>query len=179
MLTQQKKEIESIKERTITINLSDADCERIARLTGEHGISVSELLENFIGDLVDGTYSNGSDERMYAEQYFERCWFGMFPEETFLRHLLEYGSYAVNSFIMHCDLLEECGEQLAEYEGKELSEDEKQELIGIQEEIEFQKSELKEYYDSYVDSVKKPESYEEGLEKVLEWRKELLTLKGE
>lgn len=25
-----------------------------------------------------------------AEQWFERCWFGMFPEETLLRHLLEW-----------------------------------------------------------------------------------------
>ena len=43
--------------------------------------TIGELIENFVGDLVDGTYSNGSDERMYAQQWFERCWFGIFPED--------------------------------------------------------------------------------------------------
>lgn len=40
---------------------------------------------------MGGTYSNGSDERMYAEQWFERCWFGMFPDFTFLKYLIEWG----------------------------------------------------------------------------------------
>lgn len=26
---------------------------------------------------------------MYAEQWFERCWFGMFPDYTFLKYLIE------------------------------------------------------------------------------------------
>lgn len=87
----QQKEIETIKERTITVKLSDADCEKLARQCGKHGLTVGELLENFIGDLVGGTYSNGSDERDLADQWFERCWFGMFPEPTLLNHLLEHG----------------------------------------------------------------------------------------
>ena len=48
---------------------------------------------------MGGTYSNGSDERDYADQWFERCWFGMFPEPTLLKmcirdrlnHLLNLG----------------------------------------------------------------------------------------
>lgn len=75
MLTEQQKEIETIKPRTITIDLSDADCERISKKAAGYGMTVGELLKNFIGDLVDGTYSNGSDERMYANQYCERCWY--------------------------------------------------------------------------------------------------------
>jgi len=78
---EQKKEIETIKERKITLKLSDADCDRLARKCGEHGLTIGELIENFVGDLVGGTYSNGSDERDYADQWFERCWFGMFPME--------------------------------------------------------------------------------------------------
>lgn len=85
---EQKKEIATIKERKITVKLSDADCDRLARKCGEHGLTIGELIENFVGDLVGGTYSNGSDERMYADQWFERCWFGMFPEPTLLHHLL-------------------------------------------------------------------------------------------
>lgn len=91
MEEQQRKEIETIREKKITVKLSDTDCDRLARKCGEHGLTVGELIENFIGDLIDGTYSNGSDERDYAERWFERCWFGMFPEPTLLNHLLNLG----------------------------------------------------------------------------------------
>ena len=62
---EQQKEIETIRERKITVKLSDADCDRLARKCGEHGLTIGELIENFVGDLVGGTYSNGSDERDY------------------------------------------------------------------------------------------------------------------
>ena len=44
----------------------------------------SPVFSVLTGSDLCGTYSNGSDERMYAEQWFERCWFGMFPEHTLL-----------------------------------------------------------------------------------------------
>ena len=91
MAGQQQEEIETIRSRTIEVKLSDADVKRISEKAAAHGLTVGELMENFIGDLVCGTYSNGSDERMYAEQWFERCWFGMFPDLTFLRYLIEWG----------------------------------------------------------------------------------------
>lgn len=92
-MTKQELEIATIKERTLKIPLSDADCDRLASLCGEYGISVSVLIKNFIGDLVDGTYSNGSDERYYARRWFDRCWFSWYPElqETLLSHLLAWG----------------------------------------------------------------------------------------
>lgn len=68
---EQRKEIETIKKRQIKLELSDADCDRLARKCGEYGLTIGELIENFVGDLVDGTYSNGSDERMYAQQWFD------------------------------------------------------------------------------------------------------------
>ena len=68
---EQQKEIETIRERKITVKLSDADCDRLARKCGKHGLTIGELIENFVGDLVGGTYSNGSDERDYADQWFE------------------------------------------------------------------------------------------------------------
>lgn len=89
MAGQQQEEIETIRSRTIEVKLSDADVKRISEKAAAHGLTVGELIENFIGDLVCGTYSNGSDERMYAEQWFERCWFGMFPDYTFLKYLIE------------------------------------------------------------------------------------------
>ena len=85
-----KKEIESRKDRTINLKLSDADCEKLTLKCGEYGIGVRELFENFVGDLIDGTFSNGSDERMYARQWFDRC-FRPFKEPTILSHLIEFG----------------------------------------------------------------------------------------
>lgn len=64
---QQKKEIETIRKRTIELELSDTDVKRIAEKAGAHGMTVGKLLESFIGDLVCGTYSNGSDERDLAD----------------------------------------------------------------------------------------------------------------
>lgn len=66
MAGQQQEEIETIRSRTIEVKLSDADVKRISEKAAAHGLTVGELIENFIGDLVCGTYSNGSDERMYA-----------------------------------------------------------------------------------------------------------------
>lgn len=84
-------EIKTIKPRKVTLDLSDADVERIRQKTGAVGITVGELLKNFIGDLVDGTYSNGSDERDLAQAWFDRCAFGIFPEKTFQRFLIGEG----------------------------------------------------------------------------------------
>ena len=70
-----KKEIETVKERTLVLKLSDADCDRILQKAASHGMTVSGLLESFIGDLVDGTFTNGSDERYLAEDWFNRCGF--------------------------------------------------------------------------------------------------------
>lgn len=87
--TQQQREITTIKPRNLSLNLSDADFERVSNLCGLHNITVSQLLENFIGDLVCGTYVNGSDETKLAGDWFKRCWFGLEPENTLLHFLLE------------------------------------------------------------------------------------------
>lgn len=39
---EQQKEIETIRERKITVKLSDADCDRLARKCGEHGLTIGE-----------------------------------------------------------------------------------------------------------------------------------------
>lgn len=87
---QQKAEIATIKPRTISLNLSDADMERLAVKAALVGRTPSKLLQSFIGDLVNGTYSNGSDERMMANDWFDRCGFDYCGEKTFLRFLLRW-----------------------------------------------------------------------------------------
>lgn len=91
MREQQEKEIASIKERTFELRLSDEDVKRLWEKAGRVGMTAGELLTSFVGDLVDGTYSHGSDERMYAEQWFDRCGFSYMADKTFMRYLLEYG----------------------------------------------------------------------------------------
>ena len=87
-MTEQEKEIATIKPRHITVNLSDADVKRIAEKAGASGMTIGTLLENFIGDLICGTYSNGSDERMFANEYFDRCWFS-WSNSNFLSYLID------------------------------------------------------------------------------------------
>lgn len=67
------------------------DMKALAKKAGSVGLSIGSLLGNFINDLIDGAATNGSDERMYARQWFDRCGFAMFPDENFLRYLVEWG----------------------------------------------------------------------------------------
>lgn len=89
-MRKRKNEFETVKERNFSIRLSDVDVEYLFIKAGSVGLTVPELLENFIGDLVDGTFTNGSDERDLASQWFERCicnW--NFGEYHFLQWLFE------------------------------------------------------------------------------------------
>lgn len=86
----QRQEAETVRERTYEIRLSDADVERLAKKALSYNLSATELLENFIGDLVDGTHTNGSDERLFAEQWAERCCFAWDePEKNMLHFFFE------------------------------------------------------------------------------------------
>ena len=64
------------------------DMKGLAEKAGANGLSIGSLLGSFINDLVNGAATNGSDERMYAQKWFDRCF--MFPENTFLHFLLEW-----------------------------------------------------------------------------------------
>lgn len=122
----QNQEIATIRERKITLQLSDADCDRIMKKCGEHGLTLAELLQNFIGDLVCGTYTNGSDERMYAQEWFDRCGFGRFSRNTLLRHLLK-NDHDVDDFLAAYDESENYKEHPEDYieEKEEMGEGEK------------------------------------------------------
>lgn len=86
-MTEQQKEIETIKSRKYMLKLSDADVERLAKRAGQYNLTAAELLENFIGDLIGGTYSNGSDERDFADRWAERCWFALEPDKNLIAFL--------------------------------------------------------------------------------------------
>ena len=92
-MNEKQREVETIKPREYSLKLSDADVMRIAKTAGAYDMTVSELLENFIGDLVNGTYTNGSDERMYAQQWAERCWFSYDPDKSLVKYLCDGWEY--------------------------------------------------------------------------------------
>ena len=164
---QQKKEIETIRERNIAVKLSDADCERLVRKCGEHGLTVGELMENFIGDLVGGTYSNGSDERMYADQWFERCWFGMFPEQTLLNHLLCCG-YDPEDYLDIMDNIETAKEEKKYLE--EHPEEANEEAQYLDSDIEEWEEELKSMKEEWKPG--KEPNMEEEITTLKKWVKE-------
>lgn len=159
------EEAKTVKPRTVTIQLSDADCERIAVQAGQYGMTVEKILENMVADLIDGTYTNGSDERDFAEQWFNRCWFGMFPEDTLLRNLLIFDPEAecVEKFLNSIEEVKEAEECIKKTEArlKLLKEDpienkediaylEKEELPWQREDLEEWKSRYNDYIDEWV-----------------------------
>lgn len=78
---------EELKPRQFMLSLSDADIKDFYRLAYRIGTTPAEILQGFICDLIDGTQTRGSDERMYAQQYIDRCCYDMMPQ-TFLSWIL-------------------------------------------------------------------------------------------
>lgn len=136
---QQQKEIKTIRERNITVKLSNVDCEKLIKKCGKFGLTPGELIENFISDLIDGTYSNGSDERYLVNQWFDYR-FSHEPQDTLLQHLLFLGYDPKN----YLDVLEEIQTAKAKKEYlKDHPEDADEESIFIEEDIAYFEDELK------------------------------------
>lgn len=79
---------EMIRTRQLEIDLSDSDLNSLIKKAENAGITVNELLGCFIGDLVAGARSRGSDERNLANMWFERCGFEYVAANSFLRFAL-------------------------------------------------------------------------------------------
>lgn len=175
-ISMQQVEIETIKPREFSIKLSDADVKRIYNVAGAHGLTPGELIEQFIGDLVDGTYSNGSDERERANSWLERCWFGMFPEYTFLRYLIEWGE--IEYYLDDLDDLETAREELEYLQGEEYAKEEpdeeirNQEIKDAKEWIKEAEERIQEYYNEYKESADDPEELEKAMQGVKKWSQE-------
>lgn len=77
------------KERTITFQMPDEDLRLAFVAAGKAGMTLGELVAAFLNDLVDGAGTRGSDERMYANMWYDRCGFQYERAMTFLMYLLE------------------------------------------------------------------------------------------
>jgi len=170
----QKEEIQTIKARNIQLNLSEADCKRITEKAFSCGLTVSDLLESFIGDLVTGTYSNGSDERMYANQWFDRCGFSWGSDNTFIQYLINCGF--IDSFIETMEDIERQQEYINLITASGADEAELKEEL---EELKELKTNLTEAYTEYAESTNNAEDQETALNGVIKYRDQLLSLLGE
>lgn len=164
------QEIKTVKERTFKIRLSDADVERIFQKAGSVGLTPEQLIENFIGDLVYGTYTNGSDERMYANGWFDRCGFS-FGDKTFLTALIEQES--VEDFL-------ECWKTYTNSKNyvEELMKDpqaEKEDILWESEEEQYQKERLQEFFDDFQEY--EHGTIEEEVKKAEDWQNRLISVR--
>lgn len=177
MHTSQKEEIKTIKERNVVLNLSDKDCERISRKAAAVGLTVSELLENFIGDLVDGTYSNGSDERSRADAWFERCWFTLDPDKSFLRYLIL--TDCIFDVIERWEDIQAGHEEISAIK-KENTADSQNEIKSWEDDISYWQELIDDCWKEYTEDWN-PEhmTFEEEMTKVMEWNRQLNIMKGE
>lgn len=169
----EQKENETIRERNISVKLSDDDCKKITDVCGRCGLSVGELLASFIGDLVGGTYSNGSDERMYADRWFERCGFEMIAEPTLLQHLLCWG-YEPEDYLDVLDNIETAKND-KKYLEEHPEEADEEEASYIDDDIADWEEELKDMRADW--KPKKEPNMDEEIEHIKKWceeRKELL-----
>lgn len=146
-------------KRNISINLYSDEVEDLCRTAAGVGMTVSKLFENFVADLIEGTKTNGSDERMYIDQWFRRCAFSMFREETFLSYLTDWRLV---------DRVVAIWNDIQELEGmEELDAYDKSELESLWED-------LNEEFQSYQDTAFKPEeqNLEEAMKRVVVWNEE-------
>lgn len=95
-----RKADENMPLRLVPVRISDKDLKTLAEKCGRDGITVQELFEVFVGDLIGGVFYSGSDEGMYADQWYDRHGFSWMNEDSLLSHILDYGSAsAVEDFL--------------------------------------------------------------------------------
>lgn len=88
-------------KREITLELTEEEAKRLSNTAAGYGLTAAELLQNFTADLTRSNYTNGSDERMHANNWAERCWFS-FMNNNLLKHLHDI-DYDVDDFITAWD----------------------------------------------------------------------------
>jgi hypothetical protein len=170
---EQQKEIATIKERKLKLKLSDSDVERLWKKAGSVNLTVSELLESFIGDLIGGTYSNGSDERDTAQQWFDRCGYGMFSNKTFLRYLIDW-VFDVDGTVELWEDIKSHQEEL-KYAADHKDEFDEEDIEGLKEDLEYWKEQLNDTFNEFKKWAKNEATgtLEEEMEYVLTWYKEM------
>lgn len=160
------------KKRAFNLELTDTETAAFIEKCFRDGTTPAEVLEGFICDLTGAERTRGSDERMYAGQYYERCGYGFFfsgEYRTFTQWLLrEYGDYSLKEIIDSLDDIKTLEEEIA-YLKEHPDECEEGELEDLEAEIKGSTEDIERYYQEYTEGTTKPETLEEGIKGVREY----------
>ena len=167
-----RDDMSETKKRAFNLELTDEDLKAFITKCYQDGTTPAEVLEGFINDLVDGSRIRGSDERMYAKQYYERCGYGfLFSGEyrTFTQWLLrEYGDYSLKEIIDFLDDIKTFEEEIA-YLKEHPDECKEGELEDLEAELKGSTEDIERYYQEYTEGTTKPDTLEEGIKGVREY----------
>lgn len=94
----------------IELNLSEKDEHNLKYKAAYCGLTVSELLSAFVHDLICGEHTNGSDERMYANYWYDRCGFSNFYPGSFYQWLAQ--NYELEDALAGWAVLKEAQEDM-------------------------------------------------------------------
>lgn len=149
-------------DRKMKVNLSlelhEENLQNILFKLAADGTNLNELLEGFINDLICGRGRHGSDECDRAKVYYDRCLYGFFEEDTFLRYLLESGEMEYFlSVLEDVDAYREWVNDGEDYE----------------EELKEAEEAKNRFYSEWVENYKTPpQNRGEAFEQVKKWHKE-------
>lgn len=162
------------EQKTIKVKLNEDTCRQLTVLCGMNGLTVGQLIENFIRDLT-GINSNGSDEHMYANAWFDRCNF--FAEDSLLSDLLERDYSTIEEFI---DTLDEI--MYVEQEIVDISEHPENytqdDILLMRNELSYLQNIYKDMTDSYMDQHPNA-NLEKETEAVKKWYAESISFQRE
>lgn len=167
-----QKQKTEIYECKLTLKLTGEDADRICRKAGEAEITVTELLQEFIGDLIHGRHTGGSDERDCADMWFNRRYSMLCDNNDFVRYALMY--YNVDELLRVQESIEEYEEMLQDEEYEE-------DWDGLRENVEAWKSELEEVYAGFLEwsEPKKAEkNLDEDMQRLAAWKEGVERFKG-
>lgn len=171
----QKAEIATIKPRTFTLELSDADVKRLYEKTAADGITPAQLLEGFIGDLLDGTYTHGSDERELASAYYDRCCYEFSRTGSLLEWAL--ADYRLDDIADALEQIDDAAGDLEYYAQHPDDPDGTPDFINkLQGYISEAESELQEIYSEYAAGKDKPQPLSEGIASIRRYMGELQSM---
>ena len=165
----------------VTLRLPAEDYKELACKAGRCGITVGELLGVFAADLIGGSQSTGSDERMYIDGWFQRCRYsqGWDQARTYLHYLLLDGMEAVEDALEDWEDLEDIKGDLED--AKSGAWDPWNGIEGLQSEYEDAKNQIYERYQEYAGYLAKtwsqaeytPEAFCREMQEVREWHRRI------
>jgi hypothetical protein len=103
-IKEENEDLKTLGDKGVNVKMTDKQYSMLTLHALKVGFNnASELLGSFTADLTDH-HSNGSDERMYAEQWFDRA-FGIWEETRyFFRYYLYDNEIEAEDFDLENDI---------------------------------------------------------------------------